>query len=394
MRRRRTFAVVLALTLLAGMARAGAQRPSSGHALTGIPALNFDSDEGVGYGALLQYYDYGNQVEPYRFTLQPTLFATTRGRRDVGLFVDAPHLLPAAWRLGASVAREQQLATPYYGLGNDTQVSDAATAAPNKYFYRYGRRVLRANVDLQRPIGPEALRALIGIGARSVVARTVPYDEGTTLLAQSFGVGQLPAVDTRYLRLGLVWDSRDREIGTRRGTWAELLVQRNARLLGGTESFTRTTATVRHYAAVASRLTLAERVVVQDVSGTPAFTELSVVQSSYRDDEALGGSTSLRGIPKNRYLGKGIAFANSELRWDAARFTLHHQPARIVLNGFVDAGRVWDGGVKLREAFSALHAGYGGGARLALGPTFVVGTDVGRSSESAVAVYVGLGYLF
>jgi outer membrane protein assembly factor BamA len=390
--RRRTVALVFAFSAAAAVAHA--QRTPAGHAVTGIPALNFDSDEGLGYGALLQYYDYGDHIEPYRYTLQPTLFLTTKGRRDVGLFVDAPHLLPNGWRLGASFAREQQLATPYYGIGNDTRVSDGATAPPNRYFYRYGRRVLRANLDLQHAVGASALRALVGVGARSVVANTVPFDEGTTLLAQSLGAGQLPAVDTRYLRLGLVWDSRDREIGTHRGTWAELLIQQNARVLGATESFTRTTATVREFLPIAPRLTIAERVVVQDVSGAPSFTEMSVVQGSYRDDEALGGSTSLRGIPKNRYLGKGIAFANNELRWDAARFILRDRPARLVLNGFVDTGRVWDGGVQLRQAFTGLHTGYGGGARLALGPTFVVGADVGHSSESAAAVYVGLGYLF
>jgi hypothetical protein len=41
-----------------------------------------------------------------------------------------------------------------------------------------------------------------------------------------------------------------------------------------------------------------------------------------------------------------------------------------------------------------LHAGYGAGVRLAFGPSFVISTDVGHSSQSAAAVYIGLGYLF
>src|SRR5258708_26347246 len=116
------------LILLAAVA-AQAQRPiarPTGHGVTGLPALNFDADEGFGYGALLQYYDYGEGIEPYRYTLQPTLFLTTRGRRDVSLFVDAPHLLPSGWRIGAAIAREQQLATPYYGVGNDSTSDESA----------------------------------------------------------------------------------------------------------------------------------------------------------------------------------------------------------------------------------------------------------------------------
>ena len=37
---------------------------------------------------------------------------------------------------------------------------------------------------------------------------------------------------------------------------------------------------------------------------------------------------------------------------------------------------------------------YGGGVRLAVGPTFVLAGDVGHSSLSTAAVYVGLGYVY
>jgi hemolysin activation/secretion protein len=151
---------------------------------------------------------------------------------------------------------------------------------------------------------------------------------------------------------------------------------------------------VREYLPLTRRLTLAERVVVQSTSGDVAVQELATIQSSFKDDEALGGAGSLRGVPKNRYVGKGVAFANNELRWDAAEFSLRGHPSRLVLSGFVDAGRVWENSVKVSELASDLHVSYGGGARVAVGPSFVVATDVGHSSQSAAAVYIGLGYLF
>jgi outer membrane translocation and assembly module TamA len=89
-----------------------------------------------------------------------------------------------------------------------------------------------------------------------------------------------------------------------------------------------------------------------------------------------------------------VAFANSELRWSAAQFALRGRPTRLVLSGFVDAGRVWTDGLDVSEAFTDLHVGYGGGVRLAIGPTFVVAADVGHSSQSTAAIYVGLGYVF
>ena len=388
----------IATLLLAVAATADGQQPiarPTGHSLTGLPALNFDADEGFGYGAILQYYDYGDAgAEPYRFSLQPTLFLTTRGRRDITLFLDAPHLLPAGWRMDAQLAREQQLAAPYYGKGNNTIALESATKSPNPYYYRFGRTVIRANADFQHELVVPALRLLVGAGTRTADVKTVPYDSGTTLLAQETGKATLPTTEARYARVGLVWDTRDREIGTHGGNWSELLVQRAGRVLGGDQVFTRITGSVRQYVPLASSVTLAERVVMQTVRGDPAISEIFAVQSSFRDDEVLGGATSVRGIPKNRYVGKGVAFANSELRWSAASFGLLGRPTGVVLSGFVDAGRVWTDGLDLSQVASDLHVGYGGGARLAIGPSFVVAADVGHSSQSAAAIYIGLGYLF
>lgn len=370
------------------------QRPT-GFSIAGLPAVNFDADEGVGYGALLQLYDYGpTGAQPYRYSLQPTVFFTTRGRRDVILFVDAPHFLPDPWRLGGSLAREQQLATPFYGVGNASVFDTNLTNGPNTYYYRYGRTVWRGNADLQHDIGVRGVRLLVGAGMRAVTIRPVPYDSGTTLLAQQVGRATLPARNTVNARVGLVVDTRDNEISTHNGNWSELLVQRAGKVLGGDETYTRITANIRQFVPLAATITFAERVVLQTVRGNPFVTELSTVQSSFRDDEGLGGATSIRGIPRNRYIGKGVAFSNSELRWSATEFELLHRSMRLILSGFFDAGRVWTDGLDASTIASDLHVGYGGGAHVEVGPTFVVTGDVAHSSQTKAAVYIGIGYLF
>jgi hypothetical protein len=392
----RSFAIAC-VTIAAAVPVAAQQPapPATGHSLIGLPAVNYDADEGYGYGAQLQYYDYGyTGVQPYRFSLQPTVFLTTRGRRDVTLFLDAPHLLPSDWRMDAQLAREQQLTAPYYGIGNNTEALDIPKNSPNPYYYRFGRTVVRANADFQHATGIPALRFLVGVGTRTADVNTVPYDSGTTLLEQQTGRRTLPTTQARSGRVGLVIDTRDKEIGPHNGNWSELLVQRAGRVLGGDQVFTRITGTVRQYVPLGTDVTLAERVVMQTVHGDPAISEIFAVQSSFRDDEILGGATSLRGIPKNRYVGKGVAFANSELRWSAAKFALRGRPTVLVLSGFADAGRVWTDGPDVSELFSDLHVGYGGGVRLAIGPSFVVAADVGHSSQSTAAVYVGLGYVY
>jgi hypothetical protein len=381
----------IALLTLAA-ASIGAQQPrGTGLGITGIPAVAFDADEGFGYGANMQINEYGDgTAQPYRFSLQPSLFFTSKGRRDLLLFVDAPHALSGGWRFNGLAGRQQQLATPYYGVGNATVVDDNATKGANAYYYRYGRTFLMATGNFQHDIGIPAVRFLLGAGVQKTTLKSVPYDSGTTLFAKDFGSGPQPEHVTQFGRVGLVIDTRDREIGPHEGNWSEALVQ----FVGGDEKFTRYTATVRQYVPLGSSVTLAERVLAQNVTGSPSVAQLSYVQGSFRDDEALGGATSIRGVPRNRYIGKGVAFSNTELRWDAAHFGLLGHPTNLVLAGFLDAGRVWTNSIDFSQIASDLHVGYGGGVHLAIGPTFVVTGDVGHSSQSTAAIYLGLGYLF
>lgn len=390
--------VILLIACLLGVEPVRGQVPvgsPTGRAIAGLPALNYDADEGLGYGAILQLFDYGTGVSrPYRYTVQPTVFLTTKGRRDLTLFVDAPALLPAGWRLTAHVGDERHRATPYYGIGNDTRRDEHRETDGGSYFYRYERHRRAGTVDLQHRLGALPLRVLAGGGVARVSVDPLPFESSTTLLAEELGGRAIPATTTAWLRAGLVVDTRDRETGPTRGRWAELLLQRAGNPLGGDHDFTRVTAAWREYLPLGARATLATRVVAQQTTGALPLHELSVIQGSWRPVEGLGGAGSVRGLPKNRYVGKAIALYNSELRWRAADFTIRRRTARLTLSGFVDAGRVWDDRLRVAELTSDLHAGQGVGARLALGPDFVVALDVGRSREVAAAAYVGLGYAF
>ena len=390
----RRIVVTLLLGLSVGAAAQSVSSPPAqrGWQVSGLPALNFNADEGFGYGVIAQAFNYGNGgVKPYAYLIQPLVFLTTKGRRDVTVFFDAPHLLPGDWRWGAFLGREQQLATPYYSIGNTTAYNKALEAPPNPYFYRYGRTGIRFSTDLQRPIiGP--LRLLVGAGTRASKIDQTPFDSGATLLQAQTGSATFPERQATYARTGLVFDTRDRETGPTHGQWTELLVQRAGRILGGDYTFTRVTGTARVYVPVTERIVFAERVTVQNLQGAVPFYELSTVQGSFSDGEGLGGSGSVRGWPKNRFIGKGMMFANQELRWRVSDFSLRQRPSALVLSGFVDAGRVWASGLTTAGLLSDLHVGYGGGARLRYGQDFVVGLDVGHSKESGAAIYIGLGY--
>jgi outer membrane protein assembly factor BamA len=364
--------------------------------IAGVPAVNYDSDEGFGYGAIAELYRHGSGARPYLFTVQPAVQLSTRGKRDVTLFFDAPHLLPGEWRLDAFVGSEQHLASPYYGTGNRSGYDASLDAAegPNPYYYRFGRTRRQASTNLQHPVPGTPLRGLVGLGVSETSVDTSPFDHGTTLLSQHIGAGPTPGGVSSNMRAGMIWDTRDREIAPTRGAWSEVLVQRFDAAFGSDFEYTRWTVTDRRYQALGTdRLVFANRFLLQGVQGDAPFYDLFVVQTSFKQQEGLGGAKTVRGLPKNRYAGKGLFLWNAELRWKAAEFRAAGRPLHLVLSGFLDSGRVWDEQVVFSEVASDHHRGVGAGVRMGTGETFTVGVDVGHSAEGT-PFYIGLGYLY
>lgn len=391
-------AVRLLLVLVLGLPgqTLGQDAPLTRLEVGGVPALNFDSDEGFGYGVILEAYRYGaSNQQPYVWTVQPTVFLTTEGRADFTAFFDAPHLLPRGWRVDAFLGSERQIATPYYGIGNDRPYDETldAEGGSDPYYYRFGRTRRSAVFNLQRPVLETPLRALFGGGIVSTTIDPFPRDTGTTLFAQDFGIGE-ETEWSNYVRGGLVWDTRDRETGPRRGSWTELLVQWVDEGLGASSNFVRWTFTDRRYVSLGDRLVFAHRYLVQGVTdGAPAY-EVFQVQTSFKQQEGLGGAKTVRGILKNRFAGRGMVVWNAELRWRVANFQLVGRPFHAVLSAFVDQGRVWDRQPSAGELFTDLHRGFGGGVRVGMGENFVVALDIGTSDDVGAQMYIGLGYLY
>lgn len=396
LRTRGTLLLAVAAFCLIPPSEAASQARSTGLEFAGLPAFNFDADEGFGYGAFAEVYQYGDgTVAPYQWTLQPTIFLTTRGRRDIDVFFDAPGVLPRGWRFSVFLGTARQIATPYYGIGN-ASIFDATLTEEgrgNPYFYRFGRTSHSLTFNVQKDLGTEHLRGLFGGGLVRTRINPFPRDEGTTLYAADFG-GEEVRESTRFVRGGIVWDTRDRETGATRGTWTELVLQVVQGSAGADRSYLRWTVADRRYFSLTDRLVFAHRYLLQGVgNGVPAY-DMAKVESSFKPHQGLGGSSSARGIAQNRFIGRGMLVWNSELRWHAFDVQFRGDPARVVLIAFLDQGRVWTEGPDLGEVFSGLHRGYGGGVRLGYGDDFTVALDLATSQNTGLQIYIGLGYLY
>ena len=370
--------------------------PSTGLEFAGLPVLKVDSDDGWTYGALAELYQYGDGTRsPYQWTIQPRVELSTEGRRDATLFVDAPHVLPEGWRVNGFLGIERRIVTPYYGLGNDAPYDRSleAPAGPNPNYYEFGSLRRSALFNLQRNLPNSPLWALFGAGLVSTRVDPSPEDVGTTLYAADNG----PAVETywsNYIRAGLVWDTRDRETAPRDGSWSEVVVHWATESLGADSALTRWSITDRRYYSLSDQLVFAHRFYLQGVSGGPPAHELQRLQTSFKQGEGLGGAKTVRGLPKNRYAGRGMLVWNAELRLHVFDFGIVGRRFHLAVSAFVDHGRVWKGGVRPEELLSDLHRGYGGGLHVGMGENFVASLDVAHSSEATLPFYMGLGYLY
>ncbi len=374
---------------------AQASRPT-GLELAGLPVAKVDSDEGFTYGALAAVYHYGDGTRaPYLWTVQPELQISTEGRRDITLFIDAPHVLPEGWRVNGFLGLERRVFTPYYGLGNEAPYDEALEDpdGPDPHYYRFGRLRRSAIFNLQRRVGGSPLWALFGAGLVTTEVDPSPEDQGSTLFMAEFG----PTVETywtNYLRAGLIWDTRDRETGPRRGAWTEVVVHWVTESLGADLEFTRWSVTDRRYFSLTDRLVFAHRFFLQGVTGDAPAHQLQRVQTSFKQGEGLGGSSTVRGLPKNRFAGKGMLVWNTELRLRLFDFEAVGRSLHFALSAFLDQGRVWAEEVRPGELLSDLHRGYGGGIHGGMGENFVVSVSLAHSDEAKLPFYVTLGYLF
>lgn len=371
-----------------------AQQSQTGLGWSGLPAVNYDSDEGLGYGLTGGLYQYGDGSRaPYTWALESTVFFTTNGHNSVSVFYDAPAGLGAGVRVSAALNLDGDCCQPYYGLGNaaprDTRVLGRA-GLPN--YYTYQRDRVGAALDVQWRALPH-LHLLGGVAAQynAAAARDPNTLFGLDLISGTIAGADEPTTAAGP-KVGVVYDTRDAERDPRRGLWLEALAWEGVLLSGGGE-FTRMTATLRGYASPAPWLTLAARVLGEHWRGAAPLAQLADIGSSFQDFTGIGGAESVRGMLRLRFLGRTRALANLEVRWRGPAFGWLGAPWQLGAVGFVDAGRVWDER-GFGDGGAGLHWGKGAGLRLAWGPSFIIAADFGYGPEAGLQTYLKLGHMF
>ena len=411
-----------------------------------LPVVAFDNDRGFQYGALLNLYNfddgstYPNPKSAWYFEAS----AYTKGTSKVIVNYDNREIFDGV-RLFAGASYSNEKALDFYGLNgyqtlydvnqltiatDDAKLQDKMAAG--KYpmgFYRHSRNLLKAKAELQGHI-TENFYWEAGYNLNWSTIKAFTPDNYTVLegnlydLYQAWGIispDQANGGLVSALRLGLMYDTRDREKNPSKGIWAEAHVSAAPSFLGTSHPFTHVGATMRQYLPIIDKkLTFAYRAVYQGFFGKDvpwyALPVYTVMGSADADWDGLGGYRTVRGLSLNRVQGLQTFFYNTELRWRFVDFQFANQNIALALSTFCDGATVLQGydlsnrtaltnpgAAVLYEKFidtskaDALHMAAGGGFRFIMNENFIIALELARcfdKRDGGNAFYINTGFLF
>ncbi len=345
-----------------------------------LPGASFASDTGFGLGASGSFYRRSPARRPYAWALRLSVFATTGGVQDHAAALD---IIGEAWRSMINLGYFRDRRRPYFGIGNTT--SDAAppgVSASDNRAYDLQAPFVQGSLE-RRFAGPWRLAVAIDLRWMTVGA------EPLSRMAREAPTGSEGGFAHR-VELELARDTRDAEASATAGTWSSVSVHGAV----GRYASLGLAGELRWFAALLPRptaLVLATRGLADVTWGDVPVAQLSWFGGRSRV-EGLGGSDSVRGLPRLRYIGQAKVLANVELRSRLGRRSLRGRPLDLWAVAFGDVGRVWaqvaDDGPAWR-----FHGAAGAGVRVGWADDFVARLDIGRSADQW-GFYATLDQLF
>ncbi len=354
----------------------------------GVPLVSFNSDLGWGIGLVGGGYFYDPRYTPYRHALAAQSYFTTRGVQNHWLRYDGPDLLGKA-RLEVRAEFRRELFAPFYGVGNLSGEGFVESGGQDRgwsfdHFFPGGWARIRT-----KPGGKShPLELWGGYGFNWV--RVTPYDESQLRAEAPRGLSG--GAHARVL-FGVAHDTRDFEADPTRGGVEEVAVRLSAQPLGSRYAYGGVTLSERRFFSLGTpRVVLAQRLVLDVLFGEVPFFEWANV-GGMQGGEGVGGMSTVRGVPRNRYQGNIKAISNTELRFYVFDFKLLGEKVKTGGVVYWDMGRVWHPGVD-DGPWHQWHPGVGAGLRLARRAA-VVRFDYAVATENLrQGIYITFGHMF
>jgi outer membrane protein assembly factor BamA len=416
-----------------------------------LPATTYDSNLGFQYGALVEFFNYGDGSR-YPDYFDHTYTEVSHFTKGSGIFrfmFESNHLIPNV-HLTSDLSYLPDMATDFYGFNgydavyNKEWMDDKSDTYKSRMFYRFQRNQFRFKNDFQGKLSGEHIKWSAGFAFQDFKVSSVNIDklnkgkkEPLPSVAVQPGLYELYR-DSLHLisadeadggwvntiKAGIAWDSRDNRPNPMKGIWTEMGIEISPKFMGNDWGFTRFYLTHRQYfTLIKNDLSFVYRLGYQTtLSGTvPFFYQSQVITSMLTGatSEGLGGSSTLRGVLRNRVIGDGFFFGNLELRWKPVYFKFLKQDCYLGLSAFYDFGMVTrkvkiPAAGDLKTTFDnnmsqysfndffdlgaeKLHQDAGISIMPVMNQNFVIAIDIGKAfnvQDGNIGFSIGLNYLF
>jgi len=452
---KRTFLVFLISMLIISVS-AQEKKVKTGWKFGGaLPAISYDSNLGFQYGALVEFFNYGDGSK-YPDFLDHTYTEVSRYTKGSGIYrfmYESNHLIPGV-HLTSDLSYLPDQASHFYGFNGydavfnkewmDDNLSDSYRTS---MFYRFQRNQFRFKNDFQGKLTGEHFKWSAGFAFQDFMNGSVDIDrlnKGKDVKLPS--VSEKPGVYELYqemkiisqeeakggwvntLMAGLMYDSRDNRPNPMKGIWTEIGVEMAPKFMGSDWGFSKLFITHRQYFTLIEKdLALVYRLGYQTTltGTTPSFYQSQVITSRLigETSEGLGGSSTLRGVLRNRVIGDAFFLGNIELRWKPIYFRFLKQDCYLGLNAFYDFGlvtkkikmpdnleNVFYGTKTISEIYTTdsfseyfkpdtekFHQDAGMSIMLAMNQSFVIAINIGKAfndQDGNIGFIIGLNYLF
>jgi outer membrane protein assembly factor BamA len=420
-----------------------------------LPTITYDSNLGFQYGALVEFFNYGDGSK-YPDYLDHTYTEVSRYTKGSGIYrfmYESNHLIPGV-HMTSDISYLPDQAYNFYGFNGydavynkewmDDNLSDTYRSS---MFYRFQRNQFRFKNDFQGKLASDHIKWSAGFAFSDFINRSVDVERlnkgkdvaipdpettpGIYELYQEMGIISSNESDGGWvntLKAGLIYDSRDNRPNPMKGIWTEIGVEMAPEFMGNDWGFSKLFITHRQYFTLIEKdLAFVYRLGYQTTltGTTPSFYQSQVITSMLTGatSEGLGGSSTLRGVLRNRVVGDAFFMGNIELRWKPIYFKFFKQDCYLGLNAFYDFGLVTKNikmpdniesvfygtntisNIYTSDSFSdyfrpdteKLHQDAGMSIMLVMNQNFVIAIDMGKAfnaQDGNIGFSIGLNYLF
>jgi outer membrane protein assembly factor BamA len=334
--------------------------------------LEYNTDDGavLGIGGRINYYDFRKDPYGHRFDLSGS-YATRSNRAEFEFLGDFNDMFEGI-NVKIPIRYTGLEITKFFGFGNETANDDSLLEAG---YYDVNQKYYGAGFNIKIPTESDIE---LRVGLQLEFSDILKQDERLLTTLNPYGTGEL---DFITLSGSIRFDDRDHTEMPSEGYYFCLYGDFYPKSISNEQNFGKAVFDGRTYLSdeFITPFTLALRTYGEMVWGAYPFYK----------GASIGGSNSLRGFYRERFVGDKAIMGSAELRYFLADVFILI-PFKMGMNLFTDAGRVF----YENEDSKKWHSSFGGGLWFSVyEKTLNLSVNIAKSPED-LRLYINLGQMF